>query len=174
MVALRAIDATAGPQPGLHNWYRGATLDTFDQTTRSSVEELVGHIEVDLVMEIWSAARAARWDGADAWFHGDLSEGNLLLKDGRLAAVIDFGTCGVGDPACDLAIAWTLLTKAGRRVFRDRVGVDDTAWARGRGWALWKTLSQYAGAVEDAAPEDAMKALRVLNEIVAEYHCSLK
>ena len=55
-----------------------------------------------------SSARSAPWDGVDRWFHGDIAEGNLLLDDaGRLCAVIDFGTCGVGDPSCDLAVVWT-------------------------------------------------------------------
>jgi len=75
---------------------------------------------VDLAREIWKAALDARWDGAESWFHGDVAEGKLLLTDGHLAAVIDFGTCGVGDPACDLAIAWTLLTAEGRQAFRQR------------------------------------------------------
>ena len=66
----------------------------------------------------------ARWDGVDRWFHGDVAAGNLLLDDGQLSAVIDFGTCGVGDPACDLAVAWTLLTAEGRQAFRDRLSVD--------------------------------------------------
>ena len=77
----------------------------------------------------------------DRWFHGDVAAGNLLLDDGQLAAVIDFGTCGVGDPACDLAVAWTLLTADGRQAFRERLSVDEATWARGRGWALWKTLA---------------------------------
>jgi aminoglycoside phosphotransferase (APT) family kinase protein len=174
LVCLRGIDATAGPQPGIHNWYRGATLRTYDQTARSSLAKLVGNLDVDLAAEIWSAALAACWDGVDVWFHGDLAQGNLLLKDGQLAAVIDFGTCGVGDPACDLAIAWTLLTTPGRRAFRDRLGVDEATWARGRGWALWKTLAQYTGAIEDSDSDDAAQALRVLNEIFAEYAESLE
>ncbi len=167
LVALRGIDATDGPRPGLHNWYRGATLRTYDGTARNSLAELTGHIDVDLAAEIWSAALDARWDRVDVWFHGDIAEGNLLLKDGHLAAVIDFGTCGVGDPACDLAVAWTLLTEPGRQGFRDRLGVDDATWARGRGWALWKTLSQHAGAIED--DDDPSESLRVLDEIFAEY-----
>jgi aminoglycoside phosphotransferase (APT) family kinase protein len=68
--------------------------------------------------EIWKTALDARWDGVESWFHGDVAEGNLLLNDGQLAAVIDFGTCGVGDPAGDLAIAWTLLTADGRPLGR--------------------------------------------------------
>ena len=67
-----------------------------------------GHVDVDLAREIWKSALDACCDGVESWFHGDVAEGNLLLDDGQLAAVIDFGTCGVGDPACDLAIAWWL------------------------------------------------------------------
>jgi aminoglycoside phosphotransferase (APT) family kinase protein len=84
------------------------------------------------------------WDGTENWFHGDVAEGNLLLSDGQLAAVIDFGTCAVGDMACDLAIAWTLLTADSQTAFRERLSVSDAAWARGRGWALWKSLAACA------------------------------
>jgi aminoglycoside phosphotransferase (APT) family kinase protein len=82
-----------------------------------------------------------------------------------LAAVIDFGTCGVGDPACDLAIAWTLLTADGRLAFRERLSVGAAAWARGRGWALWKTLATCARTVGEA-DEEAASARRVLAEIL--------
>ena len=89
---------------------------------------------------VWDEALAATWHGPAVWFHGDVAEGNLLVRDGQLSAVIDFGTSGVGDPACDLVLAWTFLSGAGRRAFRDAVGQDDAAWARARGWALWKAL----------------------------------
>ena len=69
-----------------------------------------------------------------------MAPGNLLTAQGRLVAVIDFGTCGVGDPACDLVIAWTLFDAAERDLFRQAVGLPEDAWARGRGWALWKAL----------------------------------
>lgn len=90
-----------------------------------------------------------------------------------MTAVIDFGTCGVGDPACDLAIAWTLLTADGRQAFRDRLSVDAVTWARGRGWALWKAIATYWYTYED--PEDAAvcaSAKRVLDEIFSEYSSS--
>ncbi|HWG62180.1 MAG TPA: phosphotransferase [Streptosporangiaceae bacterium] len=74
---------------------------------------------------------------------------------GQLAAVIDFGTCGVGDPACDLAMAWTLLTADGRQTFRKRLPADEGEWARGRGWALWKTLATWAGTLGDDDEEAA-------------------
>jgi len=103
---------------------------------------------------VWADALSTPWDGVDRWFHGDIAEGNLLLDDaGQLTAVIDFGTCGVGDPACDLAVAWTLLTADGRQAFRDRLAVNDPTWKRGRGWALWKTVAACWHTFED--PEDA-------------------
>jgi aminoglycoside phosphotransferase (APT) family kinase protein len=93
------------------------------------------------------------------WFHGDVAQGNLLVIDGELAAVIDFGTCGVGDPACDLAVAWTLLTAAGRQAFRDRLSVDDATWTRGRGWALWKTLATCSYALADVDEDAATRGV---------------
>jgi aminoglycoside phosphotransferase (APT) family kinase protein len=170
LVALRGVDVADGPQPGIHNWFRGGSLGTYDQITRRALEELAGHVDVELAGEIWANALDAPWDGVDRWFHGDVAAGNLLLVDGQLAAVIDFGTCGVGDPACDLAIAWTLLTAEARQAFRDRLSPDAASWARGRGWALWKTLATCSATLED--PEDAEElegAKRVLDEIFREY-----
>lgn len=170
LLALQRIEADEGPRPGIHNWFRGGTLRTYDNDTQDALEELAGHIDVELAREIWTNALDAPWDGVDRWFHGDVAEGNLLLKDGRLAAVIDFGTCGVGDPACDLAIAWTLLGTESRQTFRDQLSVDDDSWARGRGWALWKTLATCAhtsGNPEHA--EDHARAKRILHEIFDEY-----
>ncbi|SEC41129.1 Predicted kinase, aminoglycoside phosphotransferase (APT) family [Streptomyces sp. 3213] len=167
VAALQSIDASEGPQPGKHNWFRGATLRTYEAQALGALDELRGHIDVALAGELWAQALEAQWDGADVWFHGDLAQGNLLLEDGQLAAVIDFGTCGVGDPACDLAIAWTLLSADGRGLFRKRLGVDDATWARGRGWALWKTLVSCANRLGEDS-DDARNARRVLSEILAD------
>ena len=164
LAALQSIDTADGPRPGKHNWFRGATLRTYDAQVQRALTALDGHVDVDLAREIWTTALNSRWDGVDTWFHGDIAPGNLLLDTGKLAAVIDFGTCGVGDPSCDMAIAWTLLNADGRQAFRERLAVDDGTWARGRGWALWKTLVTCArGGAETA------NARRVLDEILAEY-----
>lgn len=163
--ALQGIDATNGPQPGKHNWFRGATLHTYDAPMRSALADLRGHVDEELALEIWKRALEARWDGVDVWFHGDLAVGNILLDCGDLAAVIDFGTCGVGDPACDLAIAWTLLSAEGRSVFREQLSVDDALWSRGRGWALWKSLTTCANSA-DASVAAAANARRGLDEIL--------
>ncbi|WP_233586137.1 aminoglycoside phosphotransferase family protein [Micromonospora sp. BL1] len=170
LAALHGVDATGGPQPGIHNWYRGGTLRTYDTKVERALAALGGHVDGELVREIWGRALDSRWDGVDRWFHGDIAPGNLLLAHGRLAAVIDFGTCGVGDPACDLAIAWTLLTAEGREAFRERLSVDDATWARGRGWALWKTLSTYSRSFDDPEDtEESVDAQRVLGEMFSEY-----
>ncbi len=170
LTALQSIDTTDGPQPGPHNWFRGATLRTYNDSTQRALSILEDHIDVGLVREIWEAALQARWDGQDRWFHGDVAQGNLLLSGGRLVAVIDFGSCGVGDPSCDLAAAWTLLTAEGRRAFRERLPVDEGTWARGRGWALWKTLVAHAQTVDRPADDEQATAARhILGEIVSEY-----
>ena len=168
LAALQNVDARGGPQPGKHNWFRGATLRTYDAPARRALTALDGHVDTGLAGEIWTTALDARWDGRDVWFHGDVAPGNLLLDAGELAAVIDFGTCGVGDPSCDTAIAWTLLTADGRRAFRERLAVDEETWARGRGWALWKTLVACARTM-GRTDEQAVEARRVLGEIFVEY-----
>lgn len=168
LTALQRVDTAGGPRPGQHNWFRGGTLRTYDGEARRALAALDGHVDVDLAREIWANALDATWDGAERWFHGDIAQGNLLLRDGELAAVIDFGTCGVGDPACDLAIAWTLLSADGRQAFRERLSTDDATWARGRGWALWKTLVTCSYTLGDA-DEPAVNARRALREIFSEY-----
>lgn len=166
LAALRTINPADGPRPGKHNWFRGGTLRTYDGVAQKALAELDGHLDFGLAREIWKSALDAKMDGAESWFHGDIAGGNLLLNDGQLAAVIDFGTCGVGDPACDLAVAWTLLTAESRQAFRERLPADEDTWARGRGWALRKTLAICANTYGD---DEAASARRVLGEILREY-----
>ena len=168
LAALQLVDPADGPGPGLHNWYRGGTLRTYDALTRDALVTLAGHTRTDLAQEIWERALGSRGDGKPVWFHGDVACGNLLVVDGVLTAVIDFGTCGVGDPACDLAIAWTLFTGESRRAFRDGLPLDEDTWARGRGWALWKTLSTCAGALESGGA-DLAEATFVLEQIYEDF-----
>jgi aminoglycoside phosphotransferase (APT) family kinase protein len=139
--ALQRLDPTGGPPPGEHNFGRGEPLVRRDDATRTAIASLHDELDVGAVTEVWDATlRATPWSGPPLWIHGDLSAGNLLVRDGRLAAVIDFGCVGVGDPACDLMIAWTFLVSEARAVFRSALAVDDATWARGRGWALSTAL----------------------------------
>ena len=132
IAALQRIDPASGPPA-----YRGGPLDTQDAGTRASLDELEGVIDTDAAAAAWDQAlQAPVWPGSPVWMHSDLMPGNLLVRDGRLSAVLDFSTVGVGDPACDLIVAWYLLPAPAREVFRAALGVDDATWARGRGWAL--------------------------------------
>jgi aminoglycoside phosphotransferase (APT) family kinase protein len=154
--ALHIADPTAGPHAGLHNAFRGAHPDVYDADTRAALTALSGLVDIGTSLEVWEAALAEPWSRPPVWVHGDLTASNLLVRDGRLAAVIDFGCCAVGDPACDLVMAWTFFDDEGRRHFRGELGLDDATWARGRGWALWKALlvaadEHSAGVRADAA-----------------------
>lgn len=144
--ALHAIDPAGGPAAGAHNFHRGGDLAVYEGQTRAAEETLGDQIDGAAALALWDAALATRWDRPPVWIHGDVAPGNLLVENGRLAAVIDFGTCGVGDPACDLAFAWTYLDDRGRDLFRQRLGLDDDTWLRGQAWALWKALIVVAGA----------------------------
>jgi aminoglycoside phosphotransferase (APT) family kinase protein len=139
IAALQRIDATGGPHPGAHNYGRGVPLAVRDPYTRAAIADLdrLGMIDARAATAAWEEAlRAPAWAGPPVWIHGDILPTNLLVQRGRLSAVIDFGALGVGDPACDLQVAWNLLAGRSRAVFRAALGVDDAAWARGKGWAL--------------------------------------
>ncbi|OBQ82054.1 aminoglycoside phosphotransferase family protein [Mesorhizobium sp. WSM3873] len=167
LVALKRIDPTAGPAPGQHNFYRGGPLAVYDDEARQAIAALEGRIDTQAATAVWKAALAAGWHGSPVWFHGDVASGNLLVEDGRLSAVIDFGTSGVGDPSCDLAIAWTLFEGESREAFRARIAVDDATWARGRGWTLWKALITVAG--HDANQAEVGRQRRVIEEVLADH-----
>ena len=140
LVDLQRIEPTGGPPPGPHNFYRGGSLTVYDAEVRQSVVALEGQIDTDAATAVWEAALAAEWHGSPVWFHGDIRWGNLLVQEGRLSAVIDFGTSGVGDPSDDLAAAWTLFEGESRDTFRAGLPVDEATWARGRGRTLRTAL----------------------------------
>ena len=141
VVALQRIDPSDGPRSGSDNVSRGVPLATRDAVTRVAIGELDGMIDTNAASAAWDDALAApAWDGPPVWIHGDLQSGNLLAVNGRLSAVIDFGCLGVGDPACDVMVAWTLFSSETRDAYRAALLVDDATWARGRGWALSTSL----------------------------------
>lgn len=138
VAALRAVDLPDAPPA-----HRGGPLSALDAETRAAVGALRGipeeGVDCDAVLAVWEEAlRAPAWQGPPVPLHADLMPGNLLVEDGRLAAVIDFGCAGAGDPACDLFPAWNLLPPPARAVFRRALDVDDATWTRGRA----RTLSQ--------------------------------
>jgi aminoglycoside phosphotransferase (APT) family kinase protein len=136
--ALSGIRGSDGPPAdGSMPAERGVHVRVQDDDVRSHLAELGDRVDGQRLTAAWEGALAApAYDGTPVWVHGDLLPGNLLARDGRLTAVIDFGAFGSGDPAIDLVPAWTLLDAPARAVFREAVGCDAATWTRGRGWAL--------------------------------------
>ncbi|CAN7535578.1 aminoglycoside phosphotransferase family protein [Paenibacillus sp. LjRoot153] len=167
--AMQSIDPTGGPAPGSHNSGRGEPLAMRDSAVRDAIATLNPIIDTEIAEAAWDLAlHAPAWQGQGVWIHGDLHPGNLLIDKGRLSAVIDFGTLGIGDPACDLMVAWTFLTAESREDFRTLLSVDEATWVRGRGWALSFGLIAYAYYI-DKNPGLAAISRRAIDEVLSEH-----
>jgi len=180
LVALYAIDASQGPAPGAHSFGRGGPLDRYDAESRHAWAILAGDIDTVMATQVWEAALASAWQGPPVWVHGDVAPSNLLVTNGRLAAVIDFGCSAVGDPACDLPVAWTFFSDESADAFRSGLALDDATWARGRGWALWKAAIHLARE-KQGGPDSSLTARRwgwrfspreVITAVLAEHRAS--
>jgi aminoglycoside phosphotransferase (APT) family kinase protein len=178
LAALYRIDPADGPEPGENNFFRGGPLTIYDTETREAISALKAEIDTAGATEVWDAALAATWHGPAVWIHGDVTAANLLVVDGRLSAVVDFGCSAVGDPACDLTMAWTFFSGDSREVFRNGLSLDESTWARGRGWALWKALITLVQALklDDAQADLAslrfgwrVSARHVIDEVLADH-----
>lgn len=164
--ALRRIDTTgAHPRPPRG---RGGPLVEGDEQVRRSIAQLGDRIDGDAALRSWEGSlNAPAWDGREAWVHGDLLPGNLLVVDGRLSAVIDFGGLNVGDPACDLQPAWNVFSGDSRMRFRSELEADDASWSRGRGWALFQAVSALAY-YWDTNPGMIRQASHALAQVLAD------
>jgi aminoglycoside phosphotransferase (APT) family kinase protein len=154
--------------------YRGLPLVSRDRDTRESVEQCAGiaglDLDLDAALAVWDAA--VRLPGSSRvaeprWHHADLVAENLLVRDGRLAAVLDFGALSVGDPTVDLIVAWDVLDAASREAFRGAVGVDDETWLRGRAWALCLALMTFPY-YWDSMPQRCANRLAVARAVLAD------
>ena len=164
LAALRRIDPDGGPPPG----GRGGPLAPRDEATRAGIAALGDLIDSDAVTAAWEDALAApAWDGPAVWLHGDLDARNLLIREGRVTGLLDWGSLCVGDPACDVKVAWAVLDAETRPVFRDLLEIDDATWARGRGWALSQALIALPYYL-DSYPAIVREAWRWLAEALAD------
>jgi len=161
---LRGVDPAGGPPAGS----RGGPLAPRDHATRTAIAELAGAIDASTVTAAWNEALAAPvWNGPPVWIHGDLDARNLLVKDARITGVLDWGAVCVGDPACDVKVAWAVLDAETRPVFRELLRIDDGSWARGRGWALSQALIALPYYM-DTYPVIVEQAWRWLEEALAD------
>lgn len=129
------------PVDGARAGYR-AGLGPIDGAVRSSLAEAADLVDVDALLPLWDdALTAPAWDRAPRWTHSDLLAPNVLATPaGGLGAVLDWEAAGIGDPACDLMSAWSIVDAEGRSRLRDTLGLDDATWRRGRGWALAQAI----------------------------------
>ena len=160
--ALRAVDPTDGPHHG-----RGRPVRHRDAQVRMGIDGLRGEVDAAALTEAWDRALAVPdHEGPPVWFHGDLSYLNLLAQHGKLTAVIDWGTCGVGDPAIDTAVAWGVLPSDARQAYRDALGIDDAAWDRGKGWVLTGVFG--IPYYRDTNPVLVANAIRAIEAVLAD------
>lgn len=159
--SMHAINLTNGPISP-----RGVPLKEKDAETRKAIQELKEIIDTEKALTVWKEAlKTPLWSKPPVWIHGDLSPGNLLMRGDQLCAVIDFGNLGLGDPACDLIIAWNLLPANLRETFRSQLKVDNATWVRGRAWALSIALIQLPY-YKETNPALANTARHVIQEIL--------
>jgi aminoglycoside phosphotransferase (APT) family kinase protein len=146
---------------------RGGPLRLRDESVRRALAESVTLTDTVRLAGIWARCLEAPHDAADVWIHADLMPGNLLVRDGRLAGVIDVEDVCVGDPAVDLMPAWNLLAPGPRQVYRRALGVSDATWERGRGWAIVQAIVALPYYV-DTNPVMADTARRTLDAVLGE------
>jgi aminoglycoside phosphotransferase (APT) family kinase protein len=168
IAALQRIDADGGPPPSQLNAFRGEPLARRDEQTRTWIAALAGRIDIAAATALWEEALdAPEWDGPPVWIHGDLDARNLLVREGRLSAVVDWGCVGVGDPACDLMVAWKVLSVDTRDSFRAALAVDDATWVRSQGWALSQAVGALSYYTLETNPELVREGERWLAEVFA-------
>lgn len=146
--ALHDKDTTDAPRSGPANHRRGVALDDLSAITLPAIDILADEIDSNAAHRLWKRACALPLPERSVWLHGDLKADNLLARNGRLHAVLDWGLAAVGDPAADYATAWVFIDPAAREHFRKALGLSEDDWLRAKGWALYGAviaLSYYRG-----------------------------
>ncbi len=167
VAALQTINPAGGPA----SEFRGMPLAEKDRIARAAIDTLHNEFDPVAVTAAWEAAATTpTWRGSAVWMHGDLHPANILVENGHVTAVIDFGLTAVGDPACDLTVAWTFLSGDARSDFRTALSIDDATWARARGQALDVGLMCASHASENSIIGGIGR--RTLNEVLTDHNRS--
>lgn len=157
---FQAIDSAGGPLPGPHNFHRGGLLHAYDHEMQIALPKIEDIECRQLGTALWEEALSSQWENKPVWVHGDVAVGNILVHHGHLEAIIDFGQLAIGDPACDLVIAWNFFSGENREQFKQVLELDKKTWIRALGWAFWKTLCW---------PVKGTDPKQVLDEIYSDY-----
>jgi aminoglycoside phosphotransferase (APT) family kinase protein len=160
VLALQRVDTTGAPEP---LYGRGRSLER----RADAVQDALERVDAPGAAELWAeAVRAPEWSGPRVWIHADLDRRNVLVRDGRLAGVLDWGGVGIGDPAVDVMVAWKLVAPEDREHFRSLVGADDATWLRAKGWALSQALIALGYYTPENNPAIHAEATRWLSELL--------
>ena len=162
---LQKANTTGAPKTS--PFRRGESPRFYDEEAKKSIASLKHIIPVEKARSVWEKAKISDWQKKPVWVHGDFSPGNILVREGRLSAVIDFGSSCVGEPSCDLVIAWTLLNQEARDVFKKAIDMDQDTWDRAKGWCLWKALITL-DKIENKSSEAAKEQLIIINRVLDE------
>lgn len=164
ITALHAIDTTGAPEAG-----RGRPFEPLTDVGRAAIAKLEDDVDAATVTAIYEAAVAApAWDRPPVWVHADLDSRNLLTHDGKLSGLVDFGGLGIGDPACDLGLAWKLFSGESREVFRAALPFDEATWARSRAHTVAQAVMALSYYTLENNPTLVVEARRWLSEVLAE------
>ena len=144
VASLQRVDPSGAPRG------RGIPLAERNEAMPFWIERFTG--DPAALAEWERALTLPPWEGPPVWHHGDLDVRNWLVRDGRISGVIDWGSMGVGDPACDVMVAWKLHSSAARDAFREALPVDDATWARARGWAVSQAIAALAYYTPESNP----------------------
>lgn len=139
-IELHHTNTNIGPIPSAENYFRGAHPNVYHDQTIELINKFTDYINKNSALDIWAKAINTSIDAKPVWIHGDLYPGNIIIDNKRLKAIIDWSGMVVGDPACDLAIAWTVIPKKLRSVFITSINLEEDIWLRAKGWTLWKAL----------------------------------
>lgn len=170
LASLLAAFARIDPAGRLPPGGRGGPLVSRDDPCREAIAAIAGEIDAAAATTVWEDALAApEWSGAPVLLHADLDARNLLVTDGRLSGLLDFGTLAAGDPAADVMVAWKMLTPDARERFRRELGVDDATWRRARGWALSQAVIALAYYTMETNPVLVREARSWLAEVLADW-----
>ena len=169
---LQKADASDAPLYGEHNNFRGCPLRNRYEPTVAAIEKVSDLYNAKSLRSVWEQSlNLAEWSRGPVWIHGDIHAANLLMSDGKLSAVIDFGLMGAGDPAVDLIVNWSLLSESARSRFRSAVDIDEDTWLRGRAWALSTALIALAY-YRDRHQYLSNMSIRVIGEVLADAQVS--
>lgn len=168
LIVLQHIDTKEAPLPRLGDFSYVGGLIAYDDETRRAITALKSKIDARAAIEVWEKALKTTWQRPPVWVHGDISSGNLLVEKGKLSAVLDFEGLAIGDPACDLVIAWKFFQGKNRKIFREMLPLDPGTWDRGRAWALWKAMIVAAGLTESNTVEIS-QAWHTIEEVIKDF-----